>query len=219
MARGRRTQYLILVDHQQLFRRGLRTLLSACDDMIIMGEAATLDELLLRVPASGADTIVMDVALLVDASEEQIRAVRQMQSKASILFLTAEDRPELLDLALRAGGDGYMLKGSSPTELLNGIRKIGSPEIPNPTTATADLKALAASGKFARSAPLTTREQEIVRLLAEGRTVRETAAELHLSIKTVEAHKLNLMRKLNIHTRATLIEYAIEKGLVQPLAA
>ena len=79
---------------------------------------------------------------------------------------------------------------------------------------TSDLKNLAASNTFPRPSVLTLREQEVMRLLAEGRTVREVAAELSLSIKTIEAHKLNLMRKLDIHNRTSLIECAVKMGLL-----
>jgi DNA-binding NarL/FixJ family response regulator len=81
-----------------------------------------------------------------------------------------------------------------------------------------DLRALAAGGEqYSHSQVLTPREQEVIKLLAEGRTVREVASELGLSIKTVEAHKLNLMRKLDIHNRASLIEYAVRRGFVPAL--
>lgn len=160
----------------------------------------------------------MDVTLLEDASDAQLLEMRQLQAKTSFLFLAASDTARSLDLALSAGGRGYMLKASSAPELLNGIRRIASSEEgdePASTNATADLKALADSGqRYARTAALTSREQEILRLLAEGRTVRESASELALSIKTIEAHKLNLMRKLNIHNRSTLIEYAAQNGIL-----
>ncbi len=102
--------------------------------------------------------------------------------------------------------------------MLAGIRQIAFSDDLNPrglSKIVPELRALASSNDgYPRGAVLTSREQEVMRLLAEGRTVREVAAELSLSIKTVEAHKLNLMRKLDIHNRASLVEYAMQKGLI-----
>jgi DNA-binding NarL/FixJ family response regulator len=102
---------------------------------------------------------------------------------------------------------------------LAGIRQIAISDDHNPRSLSRlvpDLQALALNNKSARASVLTLREQEVMRLLAEGRTVREVASELSLSIKTIEAHKLNLMRKLDIHNRSSLVEYAIRAGLIQP---
>jgi two-component system response regulator NreC len=110
-----------------------------------------------------------------------------------------------------------MLKNSTPPQLLAGIRQIASADDAAGTLSriVPDLQALAASSQaYIRGPVLTAREQEVVRLLAEGHTVREVASELLLSVKTVEAHKLNLMRKLDIHNRATLVEYAVRNGIV-----
>ena len=110
-----------------------------------------------------------------------------------------------------------MLKNSAPNQLVAGIRQVAQQDDQNNrglSLFTADLKALAESNTFPRASVLTMREQEVMRLLAEGRTVREVAAELSLSIKTIEAHKLNLMRKLDIHNRASLIECAARMGLL-----
>jgi DNA-binding NarL/FixJ family response regulator len=136
----------------------------------------------------------------------------------AILLLTDQEDPQSLEAADAAGASGYMLKSSPPAQLLAGIRHVaftddqnsgGTPRI------DPDLRALAATHHgYVGTAALTPREQEVMRLLAEGRTVREVASELSLSVKTVEAHKLNLMRKLDIHNRTSLIEAAVQRGLV-----
>jgi DNA-binding NarL/FixJ family response regulator len=144
-------------------------------------------------------------------------AIRQIDSSTGVLFLTQEDSPEQLELAIAAGARGYMLKNSEPRQLLAGIRQIATSDDQNPRSLSRlvpDLQALALNNKHTRASILTLREQEVMRLLAEGRTVREVASELSLSIKTIEAHKLNLMRKLDIHNRTSLVEYAVRAGLI-----
>jgi DNA-binding NarL/FixJ family response regulator len=159
----------------------------------------------------------MDLALVTAAGEQGAIEVRQIDSSTGILFLTQEDSPEQLELAIAAGARGYMLKNSAPRQLLAGIRQIATTEDQNPRSLSRlvpDLQALAQSSTNPRGSALTLREQEVMRLLAEGRTVREVASELGLSVKTIEAHKLNLMRKLDIHNRTSLIEYAVRVGLI-----
>jgi len=146
--------------------------------------------------------------------------LRQIATATGILFLTDQDSPERLQKAVEAGARGYMLKSSTPPQLIMGIRQIAQSE-QSPqglSLLTPDLKALASSNTYPRPSVLTLREQEVMRLLAEGRTVREVATELSLSIKTIEAHKLNLMRKLDIHNRTSLIEWAVRMGLLVPQA-
>jgi DNA-binding NarL/FixJ family response regulator len=119
---------------------------------------------------------------------------------------------------MAAGARGYMIKTAPPAQLIAGIRQAAAFEDRDPrglSRQAPDLKALAETERtYSRTSPLTAREQEVTTLLAEGRTVREVAAELNLSIKTIEAHKLNLMRKLDIHNRASLVDYAVRAGLI-----
>ena len=227
----------MIADGNLLFRRGLRTLLSAESDLEVIEEASDAAEALEKVRAATPeqatqdrvipDLVIMDLALLDGPGQQAAFGIRQAQPNVALLFLTNEDGPEQLERAVNAGARGYMLKNSPPAQLLAGIRQIAFTDDQNPrglSKIVPDLRALASSNDgFPRGAVLTTREQEVMRLLAEGRTVREVAAELSLSIKTVEAHKLNLMRKLDIHNRASLVEYAMQKGLIptpvaQPVA-
>jgi two-component system response regulator NreC len=202
--------------------------------MKIAGEASDAAEALYRVraaspdpaqnglssdPASpGIDLVVMDLALLQGDGQQAAFAIRKAQPLVALLFLTMEDGPEQLERAVNAGARGYMLKNSPPAQLLAGIRQIALSDDQHPqglSKIVPDLRALAISNEsYPRVSVLTARELEVMRLLAEGRTVREVASELALSIKTVEAHKLNLMRKLDIHNRASLVEYAMRKGLI-----
>lgn len=219
MTRGKRTHKILLADANLLFRRGLRTLLSAESDLDVVGEASDVAEALGTARQVMPNVLVMDLALLRAEGEQGPLAIRQIDSSTGVLFLTQEDSPEQLELAIAAGARGYMLKNSLPRQLLAGIRQIAIADDHNPRSLSRlvpDLQALALNNRNTRASVLTLREQEVMRLLAEGRTVREVASELSLSIKTIEAHKLNLMRKLDIHNRSSLVEYAVRAGLIQP---
>jgi len=219
LTRGKRTHKILLADGHLLFRRGLRTLLSAESDLDVVGEASDVAEALGTAHQVMPNVLVMDLGLLRAEGEQGPLAMRQIDSSTGVLFLTQEDSPEQLELAIAAGARGYMLKNSPPRQLLAGIRQIAISDDHNPRSLSRlvpDLQALAFNNKNTRASVLTLREQEVMRLLAEGRTVREVASELSLSIKTIEAHKLNLMRKLDIHNRSSLVEYAVRVGLIQP---
>jgi two-component system response regulator NreC len=210
----------LIADRNLLFRRGLRSLLSAESDFRIVEEASDAAETLAKVRLTGPDVLVMDLSLIEEAGQQSAFALRHAHPEMAILFLTESDGVEQLDLAIAAGARGYMLKDSTPPQLIAGIRQVAFSDDHNNrglSRIVPDLRALAESNdNYSRSAALTPREQEVARLLAEGRTVREVSSELALSVKTVEAHKLNLMRKLDIHNRASLVEYAVQKGLVSP---
>ena len=219
MVRGQRISQILIADRNLLFRRGLRTLLTAESDFRIVDEASDAAETLAKVRLTTPDVLVMDLSLIDEAGKHAAFSLRHAQPQMAILFLTESDGPEQLELAVAAGGRGYMLKDSSPQLLIAGIRQVAFSNDQNDrglSRIVPDLQALAESNETqSRPNALTPREQEVARLLAEGRTVREVSNELALSVKTVEAHKLNLMRKLDIHNRASLVEYAVQKGLVQ----
>jgi two-component system response regulator NreC len=217
LERGKRANKVLIADGHLLFRRGLRALLSAESDMAVAGEASDLAETFLKIESCQPEVLLMDLALLEPGGAQAARSLRQTHPALAVLFLTQQDTPERLELALGAGARGYMLKSSTPGQIVAGLRQVILQDDQNPqglSKIAPDLQALAASNSgYPRPAALTAREQEVMRLLAEGKTVREVAAELALSTKTVEAHKLNLMRKLDIHDRASLVEYATERGI------
>jgi len=236
--RGKRIYKTVVADSHNLFRRGLATLIASEADMQVVGEATSASQALAFVnlasmassgegdPAAHAlvpDVLVMEIGL-VREDPEATRMLRQLPESVAVLFLAQEESPECLELTLSAGARGYMLKSSPPAKLIVGIKQatiLEDRDAQGLSRQAPDLRALAESDRsYARTSPLTSREQEVVTLLAEGRTVREVAAELSLSIKTIEAHKLNLMRKLDIHNRASLVDYAVRSGLilVQPVS-
>jgi two-component system, NarL family, response regulator NreC len=200
----------------------MRTVLGAEKDLKVIDLASTGEEILAKVRLFTPDVLVVDVELLRSDDPQFAIALRQAMANGSILALTESDNEEFLAHAIAAGAKGYMLKNSTPEHLVEGIRQVAFTSSHNPlqiSKIVPDLKALAAQHEVkAQSSVLTARESEVVRLLAEGRTVREVADELSLSIKTIEAHKLNLMRKLDIHDRASLVTYALEHGMISAVA-
>jgi two-component system, NarL family, response regulator NreC len=220
LGRGKRVSQILIADGNVLFRRGLRALLAAENDLEVLDEGSDVSETLAKVRLLSPDVLLMDLALLQDNGQEAALSIRQARPETAVLFLTQEDAPEQLELAIAAGARGYMLKSSTAAQLVAGIRQIAFAENQDSrglSKIAPDLRALAASSSgYARGSVLTSREQEVMRLLAEGRTVREVASELSLSVKTVEAHKLNLMRKLDIHNRTSLVEHAMKRGLIAP---
>lgn len=225
MTRGKRTYTTVVADSHNLFRRGLATLISAEADMEVLGEVTTAEQALALLatdsqdderPSAHADILLIEVGLVRD-NPVAIRGMRLLPQTTSVLLLAPEESAECLEITVACGARGYMLKSAGPAMLIAGIRQsTTSQENGRGLSSQApDLKALAESEEvYARMTPLTAREQEVMTLLAEGRTVREVASELALSMKTIEAHKLNLMRKLDIHNRASLVEYAVRSGFI-----
>lgn len=223
MGRAKRIHRVAIADNRVLYRRGLKTLLAAEEDIEVLAEVSSTTEMTNLAARLLPDVFIVNVELLQDLSDQALLSVRQMQTATPTLFLSPADEEQYLELATKSGARAYMLKSVEPGLLIDAVRRLatsddGSAEAPQ---AAADLKALAdSSERWSNAAALTPREMEILRFLAEGLTVRQTAAELTLSVKTIEAHKLNLMRKLDIHDRATLIQYAAKKGIVAvPTAA
>jgi two-component system, NarL family, response regulator NreC len=221
LAKTTQVAQILIADRNVLFLRGLKALLSNESDLRVMDEASDPDELLAKARLYAPDVLVMDMSLLGSPEDRVAPALRQMHPRMAILFVTQQDSPRHVQAVVSAGGVGYMLKSSSASQLLAGIKQVAhlsqshDADLAGVSSTIPDLQALASSNeRFQGSAALTVREEEVMRLLAQGNTVREVANELSLSIKTVEAHKLNLMRKLDIHDRASLIEYALKRGLV-----
>ena len=194
-------------------------MLSAKDGIEVVDEASCVEEALIKVRSLVPHILIMDLAMLKTDSQDSTIAIRQTQPATALLCLAGHDGNEELETAIGAGAQGYMRRDSEPARIVAAVERLaqggGDTNSLGLSSVVPDLQALAkTNSRYARATPLTIREQEVVRLLADGKTVREAALELSLSIKTVEAHKLNLMHKLDIHNRASLVEYAVHSGLV-----
>ncbi len=211
---------ILLTDDHTLFRQGLRNLISAELDLEVVGEARNAEEAVEQARALRPDLVIMDIGMPGLSSFEAVRRMRKERPELKALFLTMYDDEDYLAECLEAGGSGYLLKDAPAEQLILAIREIrrGGKYLSPPILArlVEDLRCRRPEERFKpRLSTLTPREREILKLLAEGLSVKEIAARLDLSIKTVEAHKFNLMRKLDIHNKAQLVQYAIKRKIIK----
>lgn len=210
---------LIAEDHG-ILREGLRALLSREPGIEIIGEAQDGRDAIHKARQLGPQTVIMDLSMPNTNGTEAIRAIKQHNPDTKVIVLTVHKAEEYVRMALEAGADGYLLKDDTRDELLAAIGSIHrdrtylSPGICGKVI-NGYLDRPAAAGAHASKAnQLTIREREVTKLIAEGKKSREIAEYLSLSLKTVEKHRANLMRKLDLHNVSALTAYAIENGLV-----
>jgi two-component system, NarL family, response regulator NreC len=208
----------LIADDHVLVRQGIRRLLQDERDVEIVGEAGDAAEALKSVMELRPDIVLMDIGMPGFSSFDATRVIQTDFPETRVIFLTMHESQDYVMQGLQAGAAGYLLKDTPSDKLASVLRdvhkggKFVSPEV---------LGGLLDNGKFAQERPrpsrtsLTPRETEIMKFLAEGHTVRKIAGMLGLSLKTVEAHKFNLMRKLDIHNKAELVHCAIRKKIVK----
>jgi two-component system response regulator NreC len=211
---------VLLVDDHTLFRQGVRTLLSAEPDLEIVGEASNGGEAIERAAELRPDVVVMDISMPGMSCFEATRQIRKARPETRVLYLTMYDDEDYLIEAMEVGASGYVLKDSPAPQLSSAIRDVhrgGSFLSPRMLSQLVDdfRSRVRSNVRTPRFATLTAREREVLKMLAEGSSVKEIAGDLNLSVKTVEAHKFNLMRKLDIHNKAQLVQYAIQKKIIQ----
>jgi DNA-binding NarL/FixJ family response regulator len=203
-----------------LFRQGIRTLLSAEPDIDVVGEAANAADAVALTKQLRPDVVLMDIGMPGLSSFEAAREIRRERPESRVMFLSMYDDEDYLAECVEIGAGGYVLKDSPADQLLMAIREVhrgGSYLSPRLLARLVDGFRMHGQGA-AGQAPfrtLTKREREILKMLAEGRSVKEIASTFELSVKTVEAHKFNLMRKLDIHNKAQLVQYAIQKKVIR----
>jgi len=166
------------------------------------------------------DVVLMDIGMAGMSSFEATRQIRKERTETKIVFLSMYDDEDYLAECVEIGANGYVLKDSPADQLVTAIREVhrgGSYLSPRLLTRLVDGFREKGSNtvRQPRFGTLTKREREILKMLAEGRSVKEIATEFDLSVKTVEAHKFNLMRKLDIHNKAQLVQYAIQKKVIR----
>jgi two-component system response regulator NreC len=208
----------LIVDDHTLFRDGLRRVLESEDDIEVMGEASDAATALQQVGQFRPDIVLMDIGMPGMSSFEAARIVDRNHPGTRLIFLTMYEDEEYLLQCLDVGAAGYVLKDAPAPNLISAVREVHqgrkylSPQVLDKLVG--GHRAPGSMG-LARSSTLTPREREVVKMIAEGNSVKEIAGVLRLSVKTVEAHKFNLMRKLNIHNKAQLVTYAIQKKIVK----
>jgi len=209
---------LLLVDDHAVVRSGLRMLLENERDVAIVGEASFAAEAMDLASSLKPNVILMDIGLPDLSGIEATREIKKRMPDVSVVALTIHEDEEYFFKMLEAGASGYVPKRAAPEELLTAIRAAASGQVYlYPSLAKLLVRDFLDGGRASleqASSDLTDREQEVLTYLAEGANNSEIAASLVISPKTVARHRENIMRKLNLHSRAELVRYAIRKGII-----
>jgi len=211
---------ILLADDHTLFRQGIKTLLAAESDMEVVGEAADAAAAADKATELKPDVVLLDIGMPGPSSFEVARQIRRNRPDTKVVFLTMYDDEDYLVESMEVGANGYILKDSPASQLASAVRDVfrgGSYLSPRMLSQLVhDFRSrVKTTDRLPRFASLTPREKEVLKMLAEGNSVKEVANQLDLSVKTVEAHKFNLMRKLGIHNKAQLVQYAIQKKVIK----
>ena len=211
---------VFVVDDHTLIRQGIVGLLESQPDIEVVGQAGNGREAVATFAAMSPDVVLMDIAMPGISGLTATREMKERRPDVRVLILTIHDREDYLFQALRAGASGYVLKGADVQDLLAAVRTAYRGEIylyPSVTsTLVADYLRRARGGEDrAIYDGLSDREREILHLIAQGKTGPEIAAELFLSPHTVQSHRDHIMAKLDLHSKAALIKYAVAKGLIE----
>ena len=215
------TERLLLVDDHAVVRSGLRMLLEHEPGLEIVGEAATAHEALALMATLAPTLVLMDIGLPDLSGIEATRLIKAQWPEVGLIALTIHEDEEYFFKMLQAGANGYVPKRAAPEELLTAVRAVANGEVYlYPSLAKLLVRDYVTGGREVAEAnalsELTEREQEVLAHLAEGAGNALIAEVLSISPKTVARHRENLMRKLNLHSRAELVKYAIRKGIIQP---
>jgi len=203
---------VLLVDDHSLVRRGFRRMLEDEADIVVIGEASNGDEAVRLARELAPQVIVMDCALPGTSGLAATRKILETAPPKAILMLSMHSEDTLVRQAMAAGARGYILKNAVDLELATAIRKVAAGEIVlDPQLAKP------ANLRGERNAGLTARELEILQLIVNGKSNKEIADDLKLSVNTVAVHRANIMETLGIHKTAELVVYAIRNGLVNIL--
>ncbi|NCP86896.1 MAG: DNA-binding response regulator [Anaerolineae bacterium CG_4_9_14_3_um_filter_57_17] len=210
---------LLLVDDHAVVRSGLRMLLQSEPDVEILGEASTAAQAIALAQSLRPTIILMDIGLPDLSGIAATREIKKICPETAVLALTIHEDEEYFFKILEAGASGYVPKRAAPEELLTAIRTVARGEVYlYPSLAkllVRDFLTQPHTASENSENDLTAREQEVLLRLAEGDSNDKIASALVISVSTVERHRENIMRKLNLHSRAELVRYAIRKGIIQ----
>ena len=214
---------IILVDDHQLVRAGIRSLLQRLHDVQVVAEASDGAEALRLIAAEQPDIVLMDIGMAGLNGLEATERIAQVFPDVRVIILSMHDNKEYVLQALRAGAAGYLLKDSAKAELELAVRAVAggetylSPPVSKHVIAAYVQRAIGAPEMPMNDVPLerlTSRQREILRLIAAGHTSQTIAGTLGISVKTVETHRAQIMERLDIHDLAGLVRYAVRMGLV-----
>ena len=211
---------ILLADDHVVVREGLRNLLVR-EGFDVVAEASDGHAAVRLATEQNIDTAILDIFMPLLNGLDTAREILKASPKTKVILLTMHKEEQYVLEALRAGVSGYVLKSQAGEDLVQAIHEVSkgsvylSPVVTG-TVVKAYLEGRESSESSESSEPLTSRERAVLQLIAEGKTTKEIAQLLRLSVKTAESHRSNLMKKLDIHEIAGLVRYAIRLGLIQP---
>lgn len=206
---------VLIADDHALVREGIRRILESAEDMEVVGEAADGLEATKKVQQIAPEVVLMNIAMPGLGGLEATTEIHKTSPESKVLILTQYDNKEYLRRFFKAGASGYILKKAAGTDLLSAIRAVhrGGTFL-DPSLANLVVEDYLKQPEEAEYEKLSDREKEVLKLIAEGYTSKQIADLLTISVKTVMAHRTNIMEKLGIRNRSELIRYAISKGLI-----
>jgi len=217
-----KTLRILIADDHDLMRRGVKALLQAHPGWEVCGEAHTGREAVAKAEELKPDVVIMDISMPELNGVEAARRIRKVSPASEVLILSVHYSDQLIREILDAGVRGYMVKSDSDRELIVAVETLATHKPFFTPRATEVILSNFSSAGF-QSEPLellgdrlTSREREIVQLLAEGKSSKEVASSLCISVKTAETHRANIMRKLQLHTVSELVRYAVRNQIIEP---
>jgi len=207
---------VLIVDDHAVLRSGLHLLLDAQSDIEVVGEAGDVKEAVFETRDKKPDVVLMDVVMPGQTGIEGVPLVLKEAPEAKVLVLSMQDDPRYVHEAFAAGAAGYILKEAVDAEVVGAIQRVAAGDHYVHPALGARLVAAEAEAKAREEAdPLSDREREVMRLLALGHTNQEIAKMLYISVRTAETHRAHIMQKLRLSSRAELVRYAIDQGLLE----
>lgn len=205
---------VVLADDHAMFRQGLRALLERAG-IDVAGEAADGHAALQLVQEIQPDVAVLDFSMPVMNGLEVVRELVRLAPKIRTILLTMHDEDAFVLEALRAGAGGYVLKAQAAADVVEAIRQVAAGAMYlSPGVSEAVVRAFMAKTELPAD-PLSGREHQVLQLIAEGKTTKEIATLLGVSVKTAESHRARIMKKLDVHETASLVRYAVRRGLIE----
>jgi two-component system, NarL family, response regulator NreC len=206
---------VVLADDHVLVRQGIKSLLER-EGMQVVAEASDGQEAVNLCEKLNPDVAIMDIGMPMLNGMDAARSLTRSCPKTKPVLLTQHDEDQYVSEALDAGVKGYVLKSQVASDMVAAIRQVLRGDVYlSPGIAGAVMSAYQSRGEK-RADPLTGRERQVLQLIAEGKSTKDIAVLLGVSVKTAESHRSRLMQKLDIHETATLVRYAVKRGLVQP---
>jgi DNA-binding NarL/FixJ family response regulator len=207
---------VLIVDDHAVVRTGLRRILDAEKDMQTVGEAPSAERALYEALELKPDVVLLDVVMPGKSGIEAMPALIKALPDTKVLVLSMQDDPRYVREAFEAGASGYVLKEAADTEVVDAVRAVANGDrYVHPALGARLIAAESEERKRAASDPLSEREREVLRLLALGHTNQEIAAQLYISVRTAETHRAHIMRKLGLASRAELVRYALDNGMIE----